>query len=284
MKKAQITTFVVVGLVVVILAGMVIYFATSTTKRQGQKNVRITQQSTTRTQQVSNFITSCLEKTTKDGVILVGRKGGHALDQSQKQYYDSTYEINIDYGNEGITTLLLDEGEVTAQLNTYILNNVMPCIGDFSTFELQGFEIEKPGIETVEVKVELLENGVLVTLDYPIEVVYTKLGEKKSYDKFNYNLDVSLSELRGIAEGIITVAEPEPISNSMTGEELKTYWDNNVNAPGNPTTFTLAYYEIDDSDDPDGPQDLLINITDPNIKIKGQEFAFWFVRDNWATG
>ncbi len=265
----------VIGLVVIILVGMTIYFVTSSTKRQGQKNVKVTQQSTVRTQQLSNFISSCLEKATKDSLLLSGRQSGYIFtDQNGKEFLSTRHynkevdgvNYHIGYGNNVNTKTLIEYSDIASQLEFYIKNIVNDC-ADFSTFELQGFNVTKT--DTENVGVELFDNGVSVNLYYPIEVFYTKLGERKAYDTFNFDIDVSLKNLYDVAEEIIDDYEGFP---SVTDGSLNQY---RTNYPD--LEFTTESLIVDTEDI------LLVMIKDKNLKIKGQDYVFWFVRDNWET-
>ncbi len=286
-NKAQVTTFVVVGIVGLILVGLVIYFATSTTKRQSQKNVRITQQSTTRTQQVANFVTSCLEKTTKDGLILAGKQAGYIFTEQggpqskatiqspfEQDGYYVAYAITvnkdklIDLNKEKIVEeeIVVNPLSIQNQLEVYILNTIDDC-ADFSVLENQGFDIQQEG-KNNEVKIS--ENGVAVNLYYPIDVTHIKTKDKAHYENFNVNINVGLSSMYTIADSIVE-------GNSENPNQIAGLADYNVGL------IEVTGEIINDPNDEDGAPNQLIRITDtnPDLQIKGQNHEFWFVKENW---
>jgi len=275
MKKSQIATFFVIGLVVIILVGMVIYFTSWSTKRQGQKNVKITQQSTIRTQPVSNFINLCLEKVAKDGLVLAGRQAGYIFTDQKgpqtltikffdKDGYHVAYAIPLPNQDRLID---LNKGESLAnalsiqnQLEVYINNTIEDC-ADFTVLEKQGFKIKRSGKNTY---VKISDNGVAVNLHYPIEVTYLKTGDKAHYENFNVNINAGLNKTYGVA-------------NNMIGRNYES-----------PSKITVANYQelpriviTDEEVNTPGVKDQLVVIKDSDTQIKGQNYEFWFVKENW---
>jgi len=287
MKRAQITTFVVIGLVVLILVGMTVYFVISTTKRQGQKNVKITQQSTIRTQAIANFISACLDKVAKNATFLASRQGGYiftdqgglqGLSQMSVSYYDydqdgdSKTDYHVAYAITVNNDVLIDlnKGEsfpntrsVQNQLEFYINNTIDKCI-DFSALERQGFSIKKSG-KNVQVKIS--ERGVAVNLYYPIDAAYKKTGENAHYENFNADINVGLNKTYGVANYIASTNHEK-----NSGIAIANYQE--------PPRIQITELEVSDID---GAPDQLIMINDTTSKIQGENYEFWFVKENWLT-
>jgi len=282
-KKAQITMFVVIGIVILILVGMVIYFITYSTKRQSQKSVKITQQSTIRTQQVSNFVSSCLEKTAKDGLVLASRQGGYiftdqrgqqqlaTVNYSNKDSYHVAYAITVNEDklidlNKGES--LADSLSIQSQLEYYINNTIDGCV-DFSVLEKQGFEITNSGKNT---EVKISEIGIAVNLYYPIDVSYVKTGDKAHYENFNADINVGLNKTYGIANAMVSGNSENPLNITLTD-----YEEEGILLAGEDINEHIVIIE----ETPYTVYDQLVMITDSDSKIQGQEHEFWFVKENW---
>ncbi len=76
MKKSQITMFIIVGVLIVITAGLVYYMAGYISKKQAEKQAKLAEKSTDIKNSVETFVNACAEKTLVDGVKLLGSQGG----------------------------------------------------------------------------------------------------------------------------------------------------------------------------------------------------------------
>ena len=263
-----------IGIIKLILIGIIIYFASFLAKREGQKNVRITQQSTIRTQPVSSFVSSCLDKAAKDGLVLAGRQAGYIfVDQGGPQSlgtpglktflkdgYYVAYAIPLPNQDRLID---LNKGESLAsalsiqnQLEVYINNTIEDCT-DFSILENQGFEIKNSGKNTY---VKISDIGVSVSLYYPIDVTYVKTGDKAHYENFNVDINAGLNKTYGVANNMVSRNYDSPSEITVANyQEL----------PRIVITDELAN------------SDQLVKIKDTTTSVKGQNYEFWFVKENW---
>ncbi|MBW2970031.1 hypothetical protein KY319_02815 [Candidatus Woesearchaeota archaeon] len=71
MKKAQITIFIIIGILILIAFGTTIYVASKVKKIEKPKTPQL------QTQTIQDYITSCLEIATKEGLTILGKQGGY---------------------------------------------------------------------------------------------------------------------------------------------------------------------------------------------------------------
>ncbi|MBW3019557.1 hypothetical protein KY329_05230 [Candidatus Woesearchaeota archaeon] len=72
--RAQITVFIILGVLILAAFAVVIYVATSMARTETRKP------STEGTQSVQDYISSCLESVSKEGIVSLGRQGGYLFD------------------------------------------------------------------------------------------------------------------------------------------------------------------------------------------------------------
>ncbi|MBD3163792.1 hypothetical protein GF323_01205 [Candidatus Woesearchaeota archaeon] len=82
MKKAQITVFVIMGLVILIIAVALLYFSNALKADQAENQNKKISNVKTDLQPVENYMKKCVEKVAKEGLFLLGKQAGYIY-QSQ---------------------------------------------------------------------------------------------------------------------------------------------------------------------------------------------------------
>lgn len=77
MKKSQVTMLMMVGLFIFIFVSLALYLSKSVVKKQGQQNIKLTQETAIETQPIKEFAVKCMDKLAKDAVMLLGKQGGY---------------------------------------------------------------------------------------------------------------------------------------------------------------------------------------------------------------
>lgn len=75
--KSQVTMLMILGLVLFIVISLVLYLSKSAVKKQSQQNIKKSQESIVEIQPIKEFAVKCLDKLSKDAVLLLGRQGGY---------------------------------------------------------------------------------------------------------------------------------------------------------------------------------------------------------------
>ena len=76
-RKSQVTLFIIIGLVLVLIIGFVFYLKTSAAKKQESSEKTITQKTKLQLQPMKDYVIQCMNKVTKEGLVLLGRQGGY---------------------------------------------------------------------------------------------------------------------------------------------------------------------------------------------------------------
>ena len=83
-KKGQLTVFIILGIVILLVAGLGIYFYSKSTQSISRDlpSIAVVQKEA---EPVSSFVTACLEKTLEDASRHIGSRGG-VYDSSSLSY------------------------------------------------------------------------------------------------------------------------------------------------------------------------------------------------------
>jgi hypothetical protein len=76
-RKSQITIFMIIALVLFVIIGFLFYLTKYSTKKQTGEETTTTQRTPTDLQPIENYVKQCLEKTAKEGIVLLGKQGGY---------------------------------------------------------------------------------------------------------------------------------------------------------------------------------------------------------------
>lgn len=75
--KSQVTMIMIVGIVIFIVIGLVLYLSKTSVKKSQSSSKKI-QTTPIEVQPIKDFVTNCIDKTSKDALILLGKQGGYA--------------------------------------------------------------------------------------------------------------------------------------------------------------------------------------------------------------
>ncbi len=231
-KKGQITVFIIIGLVVVILIALLFTFRgkeVTDSLSQNEKNLLLTEKVSSDFRPLQDFVDSCIYNTAKEGIRLVGLQGGYidtsslladkndpTSPSSNSIYYwpeGDSYKIAYwwymdskqDCFNSGTCSFNSKQPDLTgspnsieAQLENYISTHVKDCLSDFSVFKDQGFEFSEKREPRADVTIGT--SDVFVNLDYPFRA--EKQNRKQDLNFFNVKLDVNLRDTYELAQKI----------------------------------------------------------------------------------
>ena len=103
-KRGQVSFFMILGILLLIIVGFVIYLTSFTTKEKIKKEVITTQKLPTEIQEINNYVVSCLDRVTQDGLELIGKRGGMIIKLEGGIYNPSVEgrDYLVDSGGEKI--------------------------------------------------------------------------------------------------------------------------------------------------------------------------------------
>ena len=175
MKKGQITLFVIIGIIIIAVIGLGVYFRGSIIQDKATESLAERDVVEPEVQEVYNHIFDCAEETAKEGLVLIGLQGGYAqapLDSIDIEDEGISIAIGYDQGENKLPTLLTIQNELVSYVNTFA-----PTCVNLNLFEGFSFEEKDPSTS-----VRILEDAVVFEINYP---VVAKKGDT------TYNLDKS---------------------------------------------------------------------------------------------
>lgn len=140
MKKAQLTPFILLGLIILI-AFIVMFYLSSFVASNNKQNEELVFNKAT----VDNYVTTCLEKVSADALTLLGKQGGHIYPQN----YLATPNYYVSYlSNNGVNDVPSIE-QMQNELSVYINENLNSlCLENFEPFKKQRWDVLYGDIKT----------------------------------------------------------------------------------------------------------------------------------------
>ncbi len=201
MKKGQVTAFVVLGVIIVIL-GAVFFLAqpSGVDERTIEESVAITSDGIA----VSQFIKGCMDTTAKSGVLLAGLQGGYT--DVPPNYFPSAYS-DIPYYYDRGQQSVVELNDVESQIERFMNSNVKACINNFEDFTEKGVSVSAVNSPLTDVTINPL-TGMSVALNYEVTVGSGEMQE--SLTKFAVVYDYRLGLVRDTAQKIVDEVAENP--------------------------------------------------------------------------
>jgi hypothetical protein len=246
-KKAQVTIFIIIGIVVLIGAGLIIVTRIASKEIIKTDIAPSISEVPVEFQPISDFVESCIEKTGKEAIKTLGLHGGYTdLDKygivanagkptesraflfnprdiqsgiAYWQYFQSDNKCETDCfcGSEK-PSLYKKQGSpnIEKQIEQYINEKLKFCLDDFKTFEQQGFLIKAE--KDIETTVTIRESNVLLHTRF-------KINAKKGNSEFETrdfitNLPVELEKIYNLASKIIQEQSNHSFMDQWTLEQI----------------------------------------------------------------
>jgi hypothetical protein len=214
--RAQVTTFVILGLILIVLVG--IYFGVREYTLRNQPSVpdEIT---TNEAALIKEFTDNCLNQISKEAIILAGERAGYIdmptnlrvnpLPYKSDIFYNAVYMLPYWYhfSNDNIFESnkpalcsysgdcgIIDFGDVSVQenLESYIEENIDSCINNFVAFE-NIVKVTKKG--EPKINVQIIEDSIITRLKYPLEIRTFESDSKTKLETFIAEHDVPLQQM-----------------------------------------------------------------------------------------
>lgn len=239
-KKAQITAFIILGIIILGVAGIVIYVRQLTPVAPEAPQVPLDVQS------VQTFVDSCLERVGENALLIVGLQGGHV---ALPDRYLQTELLTIPYFYYGGERSIIELENVSRQINYYLRLFLPRCLEGFKTFRMQGYEVSSDDITSETI---FGEEETIINLNYPLTLRRGDAVLKLA--NFSTKIAVPYKSLYSIATQI---ADQQNRSNGMIDSTLLDSFGKNITMLGFENN-TVVFLITDDS------------------KIKGSNYQFLF--------
>ncbi len=216
-KKAQITAFIIIGLMLLVAVGLIYYYQA----KEAEKAIKI-QDFEYSNDPVVAYVQTCLYELGEEAITLIGQQGGYitieGFDTLTAEYRPfnsnllsySNGKINIPYWyyqlEDGIDKLEIPELEkdysgdlsIQDQIESYVTSNMFECLGDLSTFNDQGINVAIAGETSTEIT--FTNSNTMIELQLPLDITYTDKTEL--IDEFEVTIPVALKKTHQLAKEI----------------------------------------------------------------------------------
>lgn len=239
-KRGQITAFIIVGLVILLVIGMGLLFVRQT-KETTKGELELAERAKGTEKSVYQYIEQCLQEQLKGTVNIVSLQGGYATPPP----YTLITEFSLKGGRVLVPYYLYEENstipslqQIEAEIMTLLAERINLCT-DFSLFSNA---LEKRGEigEIVVSSIALTEEQVKATVQFPFTL---KAGDaEQSLDTFIIEISSSLYDLYSLAKSI---SEEQKRFGSR---QCLSCLDNELNQRNNkPITIDILNMETDEN-------------------------------------
>lgn len=154
MKQGQITVFLMIGILLIVFAGLFFY---ASDLMHSRVQVRAVEASSAK-----DLVEHCLGVVAEDALIVVGRQGGVARLQSPFFELLNTSYL-FDQGENNVP----DSNAVEQALASYIEQHIGNCVDNFKTLEKKGITVVEKALPKVTTTIAMKD--VRFAIDYDIE-------------------------------------------------------------------------------------------------------------------
>ncbi len=202
-KKAQITFFIVVGLIIIIGASILIYLVSQKEEARVEEIAY-----PAGVEPVINFITDCARRSGMEALELLGSQGGY-IEIPQPIAVDKTKFLSLDKFNlrkipywfyEG-KTIIPPVDYMENQIEDFVRKDVEKCLGNFNALKEQ-FKVSV--LDEMQVKTTIAERDVLVELSYPLRITSANELKEHLVEKFAVKFSVKLKQMHDLASHILS--------------------------------------------------------------------------------
>jgi len=178
MKKAQVTLFVVIAIMLVAVVAIAL-----------SMRGKMPKEATPAIMPIGAYVENCIKSTGADALVLIGQQGGYyelpsyAIDSRAYFYYE---------GKDIMPT----KAEIEKEITKYINKELSSCTGDFADFP--DFSIKS---KDVRAKAIILESKVRLTVRYPLTI--TKGDSTYTLSMFTVEIPSRLYTLYAVSESIV---------------------------------------------------------------------------------
>jgi hypothetical protein len=221
-RKAQISLFVLMGVIIMVIAGFLVYVSTTTTETSTDEEIVETAEVAYESQpEIKRFIDSCIQPIVLQGLEIMRLQGGYIdipsgtqtltikeKDNKKVVVVDSSKKVVIGDGLNKIplwlteTSLNIPSKEsMQEELSDYINKELRKCVNDFSYFKGKGFKISAGNINS---NVEF-GKAVVVNVDFPVSA--EKDDQKYQLKEFIFQIPVDMELITAMASDLAILEE-----------------------------------------------------------------------------
>ncbi len=252
-KRGQVTVFVIVGIMVLLVFGVSFFVFQKITKEKLEEEKVIPQLAVP----VKELVEQCLEKTAEEAFLTMGHRGG---------YYFMPFKSSILFLDDALVYFYLDNTYIAPTVQQSekdaaetIKANLAQCI-NFTSLEKQGFIISPAA---PDVLVFYTTDNIVVNLDYPITI--TKGNAITKISTFSHVTQLPMGKYFELAKTLTDDYVQRQALCLTCYDALAIQYD-----------AIIDVYPIHDTS-PYGNDIIWFYITDKKAQLSGQNFTFEFI-------
>ncbi|MBN2567291.1 hypothetical protein JXB02_04365 [Candidatus Woesearchaeota archaeon] len=200
-RKAQVTAFIVIGLIFLFAIGLFLYIREQVTVFEPEQVLP------PELQPVKRYVDECLQQTAREAVLLAGANGGF-IDIPDEILLDPFAGIMAGPFESAKVPLWYFEGDnrkpsldyIQYEMQSYIEEHINDCLGDFEAFSGQ-FEISR--LDLPEAEVTLAEKDIAITMTLPIRLESLGAPESSVIDRYSVKIPVRLKKAYELASALM---------------------------------------------------------------------------------
>lgn len=205
MKKGQTTLFVILGLVILIIVTLLLYFKPSVYKQATELGITKTVDSKFKATQIKTYVESCIEEVGKNGVYFISQRGGYFdLPNNYFKAYPPTVYYLI-----GRKKVLPPVSKIETELSKYVETQLGFCTNKLS---IPGITVsfKKPSVTS---KIKEDQISISVKMDTTVKRDRSTFKIKEYYSTVKND---RLQKSRLVAEHIINQILEDPTTLCFT--------------------------------------------------------------------
>jgi hypothetical protein len=226
-KKAQVTIFIIIGIVILFAFAGIMYFTKTFTKQDIlAAEEPILAEVPQEFKPLQTFTDSCLNQIGKRGLLILGEQGGYIYPDLVGEYSATNpteadgidleplkvpyWHYNVNPNDENTVAFkslkpqlyAVDDNELSieSQLASYVRENLNECLANYEPFSDLGFEVENLDKDTKEVIVSVGEESVNFWLK--MRVKGTKGESEHQIDQFYVKIPLRLKHFYEVATDV----------------------------------------------------------------------------------
>lgn len=193
-KKGQVTVFIILGVIFVIIVGLVLYVYGDKLRLKPKYNFESNQ-----IEPLKNLVDDCIKKEGGDAIKSLSEHGGRISPKSGYWYMGKkiSYLCYTEETKPCENKVPFLKKEMEMQINSYLPDKLKKCI-NLDAIRKDGYDVQEGGMN---VSTEINDNNVMINVGYPI--VINKGSSRVAQDRFSIDFKSSLGRFADVAADIV---------------------------------------------------------------------------------
>ena len=196
MRRSQISLFVIIGLVIILITGFILVKISSVKKEELSSSQEPLISNKIFRERVDSYVSDCLDAVSEELITKIALKGGYLKDAPlyfESKDGDFSYLMFLDHD------FIPKNEDVEKQLEREIHKQLLYCVQSYEDLEKSGFDIEHGGIN---IEVQLNDETVVIILTYNI-LIEGQAENIIEFNEFTTTISKRLGKLLILAKEIV---------------------------------------------------------------------------------